>query len=148
MRKLLPMLFCGVAAVSFSALAADASSSSDNPTKNPNAQGRSVDTGGARPDSSSAQGTVPQTAPAAGSASTGSSTDATTGSSTSEKRKARRADRADRDANTGASRDEEARRKTREGETSGIGGGTTTTGSGATTTTPGSTGGPSSGGGN
>ncbi len=186
MRKFVPYLFCGVAAVSFSTLA-QTSASSDNPTTNPAAQGRSVDTQGARPDSSKAQGTVPQvsgsattTAPAAsgtvtttpGSASVGSSgvqsnnqgRSVNTGGASPDSSKAQgsspvtsgatTADRNDKvgegrrghDASsTGASRDEEARRKTREGTTSGIGGGTTTTGSGATTATPGSPAGPNSG---
>jgi hypothetical protein len=62
MRKFVPYLFCGLAAVSFSTFA--------------QTSGRSVDTGGGTPDSSKATGTVPQ----AGTSSTMSGS-ATTGAS-------------------------------------------------------------------
>lgn len=129
LKKIVPMLFCGVAAVSFSAFA---QTSVQGDMKQPH-QGRSAD--GGQPDSSRAQGSSPATpaSPDSG-ASTGSGARGTHSSDAATDRKAR-----------GQTADEEARRKTREGGTSGIGGGTTTTGSGATTTTPGSTGGASTG---
>jgi hypothetical protein len=83
MLKLLPLVVSGIAAISFSALAAD---TGDKATQD-KSQGRSVDTGGARPDSSKADGSSPVTSPnassrgdatAADSASTGASTDSST----------------------------------------------------------------------
>ena len=170
MRKILPMIITGLAAISFSAIA-QTSASGDRASPGVSDrdgdartgvmnQGRSVDTQGGQPDSSKAQGRSPVTStPGAsvgattgatvGGATAGATTGAATTDTTADKpRKAKRhKDRKDGNASSGATRDQEARDKTRAGETSGIGGGTTTTGSGATTTTPGNIGGASTGGG-
>src|SRR5690606_21775546 len=82
-KKFIPMFVCGVAAVSFSALGFAAggsygSSAGASSDRNPEStqEGRSVDTGGASPDSSKAQGSTPVTSPAPGasSSSAGAST--------------------------------------------------------------------------
>jgi hypothetical protein len=123
-RKLLPLVVSSIAAISFSALAADYSDKTQTQDKS---QGRSVDTGGGRPDSSKAEGAAPVTSPSAG-AQADTSADSSAGADKpgketgKEKRAERKAKRdAQGNATSGASTD-------------------------PSTSTPGSPGSPSSGG--
>jgi hypothetical protein len=125
MRKFLPLVVSGIAAISFSALAADyGDKTQDN-------QGRSVDTGGARPDSSKADGASPVTSPSATSRGDATATDSSsTGADKPMDKETGKERRAERKA-----------KKDAEGASAGASTDTSTS-----TSTPGNVGSPNSGG--
>ena len=158
MRKFLPLVVGGIAAISFSALAAD------NTDKTPQAQsqgGRSVDTGGAKPDSSRTEGAMPANpnANARGDASGSVAADANTGAdkpASKETRKEKRAERkakrnTEGNATSGASTDTTGSTGATVGAGAASGASTTApvspqSGSAPATSTPGNVGSPNSGG--
>ena len=124
MRKFLPLVLSGIAAISFSALAADYGDKTQDKS-----QGRSVDTGGARPDSSKADGASPVTSPSATSRGDATATDsASTG--------------ADKPMDRETGKERRAERKAKKDAEGASAGASTDT----STSTPGNVGSPNSGG--